>query len=234
MNEPKKMGHIKLYNADCMEVMRTFANNEFDIAIVDPPYFDGPNKSGYFGKGFSSLGIERTSYLHAIDQWSIPDAAYFDELRRVSQHQIIWGANHFAGVFDSSSSNWIVWDKMNGESSFADAELAYCSMPGAVRIFRYLWSGMHQGKMGGSHKKREIRINPTQKPIALYAWLLENYAKKCVGINVLDTHLGSGSSAIAAADAGFLFTGIDLDKNQYDGACARVEAHLKQLKLEFS
>lgn len=206
--------------------MRAQPDKAFDLAIVDPPYFDGPNRSGYYGKGYSSLGVPRAKHYDEIDAWSVPEPEYFAELQRVSRHQIIWGANHFADRFNAASPSWIVWDKVNGGSSFADAELAYCSMGGAVRIFPYVWNGMHQGQYGGNKKLNEARIHPTQKPKQLYAWLLSNYAKR--GQRILDTHLGSGSSAIAANALGFEFVGIELDASMFEKACERIADESRQ------
>lgn len=212
-----------------MEYMAGLEDNAFDLAIVDPPYFNGPNRSGYYGKGYSSLGVKRAKYYKGIESWQVPDEEYFKQLFRVSKNQIIWGANHFAGVFNSSSSSWIVWDKVNGASSFADAELAYTSFNSAVRIFKYMWNGMHQGSFGGDVSKNEKRIHPTQKPIALYKWILKSYAKE--GDKILDTHLGSGSSAIAAYDMGFNLVGCELDTECYNAACKRFKQQTAQLKL---
>ena len=159
---------ITLLNVDCMEYMRSVPDNHFDLTITDPPYFSGPNLSGYYGKGYSSLGVKRAKHYKSAIHWQVPEKPYFDELKRVSKNQIIWGANHFAGAFDSSSPAWIVWDKDNGASTFADAELAYTSFSGAVRVFKYMWNGMHQGTAGGNQKLNEQRIHPTQKPVKLY------------------------------------------------------------------
>lgn len=210
---------VEILNIDCMEYMRTQKDNAFDLAIVDPPYFEGPNKKGYYGKGFSNLGVERARHYSNLESWSVPEAEYFKELKRVSINQIIWGANHFSGVFDSSSSCWVVWDKDNGASSFADAELAYTSFNTAVRIYKYLWNGMHQGQMGGSHKHKEKRIHPTQKPINLYLWLLATFSKP--GDRVLDTHLGSASSAVAAHYFGCDFVGTEIDTEMFKASESR-------------
>jgi site-specific DNA-methyltransferase (adenine-specific) len=227
--KPTVIGDATLYLGDCMDVMRQYPDNHFDLAIVDPPYFDGPNKSGYYGKGYSSLGVKRAKYYADIKSWAVPESDYFQELQRVSRHQIIWGANHFADRFNSASPSWIVWDKDNGASSFADAELAYCSMDKAVRIFKYVWNGMHQGSYGGNVKLNEPRIHPTQKPVALYEWLLDNYAS--TGQRILDTHLGSGSSAVAAKNRGFEFVGAELDDSHFESACKRIELASKQVQL---
>jgi len=226
---PVTIGGSTIYHADCMEVLKSYPDSHFDLAIVDPPYFDGPNRSGYYGKGYSSLGVQRAKHYDQIEKWAVPEKEYFVELQRVSKHQIIWGANHFADRFNAASSSWIVWDKLNGASTFADAERAYCSMDCAVRVFRYVWNGMHQGKMGGNMKFNEPRIHPTQKPAALYEWLLDNYAQ--AGQKILDTHLGSGSSAVAANLRGFDFVGVELSQTHYEAACARIENALRQQQL---
>lgn len=215
------IGDATLYQGDCMAVLAGLQDGEFALAIVDPPYFDGPQKSGYYGKGYSSLGVQRAKHYDSLPQWSVPDAQYFAELARVSVDQIIWGANHFADRFKSASPSWIVWDKDNGKSSFADVELAYCSMDRAARLFRYVWNGMHQGQYGGNMAKNDTRIHPTQKPVALYEWLIDNYAQ--AGQRLIDTHLGSGSSAIAAKRRGFEFVGIELDPSMFAAACKRIE-----------
>lgn len=213
---------------NCMDYMTGCEDNAFDLAIVDPPYFNGPNKSGYYGKGYSRLGVQRAIYKDS-SVWKVPDKNYFNELKRVSRNQIIWGANHFSGVFNSSSPCWIVWDKDNGSSSFADVELAYTSFSTAARIFKYLWNGMHQGSMGGDTRKNVKRIHPTQKPVELYKWLLAKYAKP--GDKILDTHLGSGSSAIAAHYFDCEFTGIEINKEYYKSSLERIKQETKQMTL---
>lgn len=229
MSQKVIIGSATLHLADCLAVMPEFERASFDLAITDPPYFNGPNCSGYYGKGYSSLGVQRAKHYDHIADWSVPDEAYFSELQRVAKHQIIWGANHFADKFNAASPSWIVWDKLNGASSFADAELAYCSMSCAVRVFRYVWNGMHQGQYGGNKALNESRIHPTQKPVALYEWLLDSYAD--AGQHILDTHLGSGSSAIAAINLGFTFVGIEKDPVVFAAACKRIEQSAKQPSL---
>lgn len=220
---------LDLRHCDNKDLMKLYPNKYFDLAIVDPPYFDGPNKSGYYGKGYSSLGVKRANNYGESTEWTVPDEEYFKELIRVSRNQIIFGANHFADRFNSSSSSWIVWDKVNGKSSFADAELAYTSFPGAVRIYKYMWNGMHQGSFGGDVSKNEKRIHPTQKPVSLYKWILQNYAE--TGNKILDTHIGSGSIAIACYDMGFDLTGCELDERHYGTAIKRINNHISQQKL---
>ena len=135
-----------------------------------------------------------------------PEKVYFDELKRVSKNQIIFGANYMTTKINADSSCWLVWDKENGENNFADCELAYTSFKTAVRKFAFKWQGMLQGDM----KHKEERIHPNQKPVKLYEWILSNYAKP--GDKILDTHLGSGSSRIAAYNLGFDFTGVEKDE----------------------
>ncbi len=144
----------------------------------------------------------------------------------MSINQIIWGANHFIeNIPNSNSSCWIVWDKINGENDFADCELAYCSFKTAVRKVEFRWHGMLQGDM----KNKEHRIHPTQKPVALYEWLLHNYAKQ--GDKILDTHLGSQSSRIAAYKNGFDFTGFELDAEYFEKGNKRFDEFKSQLRM---
>lgn len=219
---------IELLNIDCMKYMKACADKSFDLAIVDPPYFDGPNKTGYYGKGYSKLNVKRAEYYDSCDSWQVPGHEYFIELKRISKNQIIWGANHFAGLFDSSSPCWIVWDKDNGSSSFADCELAYTSFLTAVRCYKYRWNGMIQG-VHGDKKKNETRIHPTQKPINLYKWLLQKYAEP--GQRIIDTHLGSGSSAIAAYYFGVDFVGCELNTRYFRDSMKRYYEQTKQHAL---
>lgn len=229
MTRVETIGDATLYLGDCMDYMRGCADKAFDLAIVDPPYFDGPNRSGYYGKGYSSLGVPRAKHYDQIDTWDVPGPEYFTELQRVSKHQIIWGANHFADRFNSAAQGWIVWDKVNGDSTFADVELAYCSMDCAARLFRYVWNGMHQGQYGGDKRLNDPRIHPTQKPVPLYEWLLDRYAKP--GQRILDTHMGSGSSAIAANNRGFEYSGTEKSRQHFEDAVARIGKNHKQRPL---
>lgn len=219
---------IELLNTDCMEYMKTCKDKEFDLAIVDPPYFEGPNKPGFYRNGEYSSTAAPAGKYGELQYWDVPDEEYFNELKRVSKEQIIWGANHFANRFDSSGPAWIVWDKDNGASTFADAELAYCSMNRAVRIYKYRWNGMLQGSHGNK-RLNEKRIHPTQKPIKLYDWLLSNYASP--DMRILDTHLGSASSAIAAHYFGCDFVGCELDINYFNLAKDRFDRETAQQEL---
>jgi len=224
----KTYGKLDLRNMDCMDLMKEYPDNHFELAIVDPPYFEGPNKPGFYRNGEYSSTLVPAGKYGELKHWKVPDKDYFKEIKRVSQEQIVWGANHFSNKFDAASSCWIVWDKQNGSSSFADAELAATSFETAVRIFRYRWNGMIQGDFGNK-KLNEKRIHPTQKPVKLYRWLLQNYAKE--GDKILDTHLGSGSIAIACHYLGFDLTGSELDVDYYAAMMERVENETKQLEL---
>ena len=131
----------KLHLLDCMEGMAQFPDNYFDLAIVDPPYFDGPNKLGYYGASITKVGVKRKGYK--VKHWEIPDKSYFDELFRVSKHQIIWGCNYYAKYIPAVGR--IVWDKVNGDSTFSDAEIASTSTHDSVRMFSFMWNGFMQG-----------------------------------------------------------------------------------------
>ena len=205
-----------------MEYMKGLEDNAFELAICDPPYGIGENGGKAAGRNRFNNGEYKSFAGGDIEP---PNADYFKELQRVSKNQIIWGANHFMQNICLGSSCWIVWDKLTGESDFADCELAYTSFKTAVRKFQFRWSGMLQGDM----KNKEHRIHPTQKPVKLYEWLLSNYAKE--GDRILDTHLGSGSSAIAAHYGGFDFVGCELDKDYFKAASERIERETAQLDM---
>jgi site-specific DNA-methyltransferase (adenine-specific) len=218
---------------DCMELMRDTPDKYYDIAIVDPPYGIGEdgskNKSRGMGIGSvrkKALGKSKDYKAFEGNDLSSPDLEYFKELKRISVNQIIWGANHFISSIPFNSSCWIVWDKDNGLNDFADAELAYTSFKSAVRIFKYKWHGMLQQKMGVD---KEIRIHPTQKPVDLYKWCLDKYAKN--GYKILDTHGGSFSHAIACHDYGFELDICELDKHYFELGCLRLQQHQSQTKL---
>lgn len=206
----EKLGNITLYNADCMEIMKGFADKQFNLALVDPPYGIGINKSGRLtkekGRSYKSWDIKT------------PDEQYFKELFRVSKNQIIWGGNYF---LLPQNRCFLIWDKVQPEDlSFAMCEYAWTSFDESAKIFRYSVQ---------KHTLNENKIHPTQKPVALYKWILKKYAKE--GQAILDTHLGSGSSAIAAHDGGFEFTGIELDEEYYEAAKERIILYQRQLNL---
>ena len=210
-------------NIDCMEYMATLPDKAFDLAIVDPPY--GIGESGASNHTRSKLAKAKNYKPFSGNDKEPPKQEYFKELFRVSKNQIIWGANHFMSRMPIDSHCWIVWDKQNGENDFADCELAWASFNTAVRKFAFRWSGMLQGNMAN----KETRIHPTQKPVELYEWLLTNYAKE--GDRILDTHLGSGSSRIAAYNLGFDFVGCEIDKEYFDKQEERFARHTAQTSL---
>lgn len=225
--KPETFGHITLYNADCMDVMRTMPDKAFDLAIVDPPYGIGADRDmKRKANTMNGNSLAKRAEYHSLD-WDKcpPSEEYFIELRRVSHNQIVWGANHFISLIPLDSSCWIVWDKDNGTNKYSDCELAWSSFKTGVRKFKFKWHGMLQEDM----KNKEKRIHPTQKPVALYKWLLGNYAKS--GYKILDTHLGSGSICIACDDLGFEMTGIELDRDYYQAARNRLIDHQAQQKL---
>lgn len=208
------------YNMDCMDGMKQFPDKYFELAIVDPPY--GIHMDG--GKiGGDNAGKAKD---YSKKGWDIkpPEKEYFNELRRVCKNQIVFGANHFISNNPIDSPCWIVWDKDN-TGNFADCELAWTSFKTAVRIFKYRWNGMLQGDM----RNKEIRIHPTQKPVALYTWLLQRYAKP--GDKILDTHVGSASSLIACYNMGFDYIGFELDPDYFKAATERLEAVKAQTRL---
>ena len=206
---------IQIFNRDCLEAMRDMPDKCFDLAIVDPPY-----GIGYDGAKQTS-GSHGGRKAHDFKGWDneIPSKEYFEELERVSKNQIVWGANYMVQYL-KPSMGWIVWRKDRGNFSSSDAELAYTSFNRALR--EYTKNPLVLVREGGT-------IHPTQKPVALYKWLLHNYAKE--GDKILDTHLGSGSIAIACHDYGFDLTGYELDPEYYAAAKKRLEAHQSQMKL---
>lgn len=221
----------EVFLEDCMQGMKRYPDKFFDLAIVDTPY--GIGEDGSTNKSRSKLAKSKDYGNKGWDSDS-PSIEYFLELIRVSKNQIIWGANHFIHKIPYPSPCWIVWDKVNGENDFADCELAYTSFKTAVRQLTFMWHGFMQGGdynggMRGNKKENEVRIHPTQKPVALYKWLLNGYANP--SDKILDTHLGSGSSRIAAYDMGFDFTGFEIDKDYFEAQEKRFQQHIAQLKL---
>ena len=214
---------IQITNEDNMLLMARYPDKYFDLAIVDPPYGIGED-GGDKQRNFRSKKCPKGTNKHYTKKnWdnSKPNADYFIELKRVSKNQIIWGGNYFVDYLDSSMG-WIFWDKKNGESDFSDCELAYTSFNKGLRKFEWLWAGFQK-------QRPETRIHPTQKPVALYKWLLDKYAKE--NDRILDTHLGSGSIAIACHDYKFYLTACELDKEYFDKAIQRINNHTAQTKL---
>jgi site-specific DNA-methyltransferase (adenine-specific) len=215
-----------IFMMDCVSAMKNYPDNYFDLAVVDPPYgigFDGHNQIiGKKGndKGFSS------KKLYDIKEWDKdrPTIEYFAELKRVSTNQIIWGGNYFADLLQPTKA-WVYWDKKpNGENlTFSDGELAWTSFNKPLKSFSYGWIGF------GMLNSGERKIHPTQKPVALYDWIFKNYAE--TGMKVLDTHLGSGSSRIAAHKAGMDFTGFEIDEDYFRASNKRFKDYHSQLTL---
>ncbi len=210
---------IEYHNEDCMVGMARYPDKHFDLAIVDPPYGGNDAIGMKDCKNANKQATARTEYK--LFQNVAPTIEYFNELKRVSKHQIIWGANFYKGV--DLSGGRIVWDKKG--TAFGRAELAYYSKSKSVEIFEYTWNGMLQENM----KNKETRIHPTQKPVALYKWLLKNYAKP--GDKILDTHVGSASSLIACHDMGFDAVGFELDPDYYEASKQRLERHMAQIQI---
>lgn len=212
-----------------MEYMAKFPDGFFDLAVVDPPYgIDAANMlSGPRRKSGNGAAL-KSSFIAKDWDKSIPNQLYFEELKRVSKNQIIWGGNYFASGLDNSQG-WIVWDKNNGTTNFADCELAWTSFDVATRIFKYTWNGMLQQNM----KDKEARIHPTQKPVALYDRIYSKYLPQ--GGKVLDTHLGSGSNRIAADKAGNIdFYSCENDPDHYADQEKRWRQYKSQLVLKFT
>ena len=212
---------LTITNEDNMELMARYPDNYFDLAIVDPPY--GIGASGSFGHYWNSTkGIPaKKGIRNQKKKWDnkTPNKKYFNELFRVSKNQIIWGGNYFTDKLPISRC-WICYDKKQPENnSFGKFELAWCSFDKIPLKFEYYPTHVNQG----------LRIHPTQKPVALYKWILDKYAQQ--GDKILDTHLGSGSIAIACHDYGFDLTACELDKEYFDKAMQRITNHTNQLNL---
>jgi len=212
------MGNLLLTNEDNMELMARYPDKYFDLAIVDPPY--GINRSGQTETFTKNPKHKRKHFEDKGWDNQTPKKQYFDELFRVSKNQIIWGANYFTKYLPSSMG-WIFWDK-GQDLSMSDGELAFTSFQVAMRR-KIINRGQLMIEGGTQH--------PTQKPIKLYKWLLDKYAKD--GDKILDTHLGSGSIAIACHDYGFDLTACELDKEYYDKAMQRINNHISQQKICF-
>ena len=214
-----------VFNEDCMQGMKRYPDKYFDLAIVDPPYGIGEN--GQTNSSRDCLAKSKNYKAFAGHDREPERQEYFDELIKLSKNQIIFGANHFISKIPFDSPSWIVWNKNNGNTDFADCELAYTSFKNAVRMFTYTWQGMLQQDM----KNKEIRIHPTQKPVKLYEWILLNYAKP--GDKILDTHVGSGSSRIAAYKHGFDYVGFEIDKDYFEAQEKRFNEFKAQQTFDF-
>ena len=211
-----RAGNILLLNADCMEVMKHIKDNEFELSCVDPPY--GINMAmGH--KGSKKRGDANKYKNFAGNDSQTPKQEYWDELFRVSKNQIVWGGNYMMEYLKSTPC-FLIWDKVQPEQfSMAMAEFAWTSFKTPAKIYKKRVVGADPGG----------RIHPTQKPVKLYEWLLNNYAKE--GDKILDTHGGSMSSMLACHNGGFDAVCCELDKDYYNSGVARYEQHIKQLDL---
>lgn len=207
---------MKITCEDNMELMARYEDGYFDLAIVDPPY--GINRSG---QKEQKQGKNSDRKYHKNKKWdnAIPDKQYFEELQRVSKNQIIWGANYFVEYLTKGTMGWIVWFKSQIGLTMSDCELAYSSFQRATRVVN-----INRGDLA-----KQNTIHPTEKPIRLYQWLLDNYAEQ--GDKILDTHLGSGSIAIACHNLGYDLTACEIDKEYFDDAIKRLERHKSQKRL---
>ena len=214
---------LDIRNCDCMDLLRQTPDNYYQLCICDPPYgIDCGDQRRQ--KSRTKLAKAKDYHYSGWDKDPV-SGEVLSQILRVSKNQILWGANHYISKIPFDSPCWIVWDKDNGGTDFADCELAYTSFKTAVRMFKFRWHGMLQGNM----KNKEIRIHPTQKPVALYKWLLSNYAKE--GDKILDTHMGSGSIAIACHYMGFNLTACELDPDHYKEACERIDRETRQISF---
>lgn len=202
---------------DCVEVMKGFSDNQFDLAVVDPPY----ELNGWHDKG-NNRNRQSAKEGSKRKQWDkMPDENYFLELKRISKNQIIWGGNYFLDYLGKCVAP-VIWDKVNGTTHFADGEMAWTSFEtGTLRIFK---------KHLSSTELNKERMHPTQKPIYLYDWVFKKFALE--GFKIIDTHLGSGSSRISAHKAGLDFTGIEIDKEYFDLSEKRFKNYKSQLRIE--
>lgn len=215
---------VELLHGDCMDYMLTLPDKAFELAIVDPPYGIGFGEFNRTNRDSCGNRYKANKYKNSNWDEETPSNEYFKQLFRVSKNQIVWGGNYFPVLWENGCKGFVFWYKGNPVPNFSDGELAWTSFDKVARQFDYRYYGGLEGKTSASDK-----IHPTQKPIALYKWLLHNYASP--GDRILDTHLGSGSSAIAAHQMGFDFVGIELDKDYYEAACKRFKEQTAQLSL---
>ena len=210
----------EVYNMDCIAGMKEYPDKYFDLAIVDPPYGIGAGSKKFINR--KTLN-KKAEIFYKDNDWDNekPNVEYWFELMRVSKNWIVWGGNYFT-TFLPPARGFIVWDKKTGDNSYADCELALTSFDRNAKIVAKFWLGAHA-------KDSDGRIHPTQKPIELYNWILDNYAEK--GMKILDTHLGSGSSRIAAYRNGFDFVGFEIDKDYYEAQEKRFKTELMQPRL---
>ena len=247
MKVTDKINFLPVHN---MEFMGSCENNFYSLTDADPPYFSGPEKRGYYGSDKSTHNVKRINYP-ITDTWKLPTSEWFNEVKRVSKNQIIWGANYFdfigepfktprgINIFKFIEDNpigWIIWDKCNGSSSFNDYELAWTSFNRPTVTFKFMWNGMMQGKsltagqiMQGNKTMNEKKIHPTQKPVILYDWIHLNYTNP--GDKVLNTHVGSGSDLISSLKFDINADGCEISPVHFRNTTKRIEQHIAQLTL---
>lgn len=240
---------IELLNMDCMEYMAGLEDNAFDLAAVDPIY--GINGDSHRKNKSRGRIARSTDYHPALWDQKKTGTDYFNLLFKKSKKQIVFGGNYFeslcdpfktprrheaAAFIDANPTGWILWDKVNGTTGFNDYEMIWCSFPVKTHVFKFMWNGFMQGysinngeKMNPHKKANAVRIHPTQKPVPMYQYLFYNYCQ--FGESILDTHLGSGSSALAANDLGFQLTGCEIETTYYNAACKRFKLQTSQLSL---
>ena len=212
----------KIYNENCLETMSRMEDNSIDLVLTDPPYGIGEAKKNHKSRG--KLAVAKDYGSHNWDN-EIPSAEIFKEIFRISKNQIIFGGNYFVEHLKNSSC-WIVWDKDNGSSDFADCELAWTSFKSATRLKKHRWAGMLQEDMSN----KEYRFHPTQKPLPLFKWILNSYAKP--GQLVYDPFLGSGTTAVACKDLGMNYIGSELSLEYCDIAESRLAQGVLDLFTE--
>ena len=214
---------IEMLNCDCMSYMATLPDKAFELAIVDPPYNVGASDGKFGGKKGAPANVAVANGKHYANHDKTPEKEYFDELFRVSKNQIIWGANYYPEYL--YHSGWIFWDKLT-TGPLSDGELAFQSINKLVEKYTSAWTGFNKGN---KEERETSRIHPNQKPVALYRWILQKYAKP--GDKILDTHGGSGSICIACHDLGYDLMWMELDADYYKAACERYQRHAAQGSL---
>ena len=241
-----KTDQFDLRLQDNMELMKEFEDNHFDLAIVDPPYYSGPEKKQYYGKRIAKSKHSKTGSIENVKRveykpsdWAdqIPTWDYLNELKRVSRHQIIWGINYFE--FANYHPGRLIWNKINQSTSYSDCEIALSTFHESVRMVEYMWNGMMQGeslingrKQQGNKKLNEKRIHPTQKPVKIYEWIINRYVES--GQKILDTHMGSRSNAIAIHKANQMdnmnlhLTAAEINTHYYEKAIRRIKENTIQ------
>jgi len=224
-----------IYLGDGVKAIKSFKDNQFDLSIQDPPYFDGPNTRIFYGQKNSSIGVKRL--YQKIEHWKMPGPAFFRQNERVSKNYIVFGCNYFNHRFHSGR---ICWDKVNDSSDYSDFELAATNLFNHARMFRFMWNGMCQGSrangsvMEGNKKKNQKRIHPTEKPIPLYKWCLKGNTKP--GATILDCFGGSMSIVLAALELAaeghhLNLTVYEKDPTVFENARKRIDLALKQLPI---